>query len=72
MIGGLPDPELEPPLGRRIRYARANDEGDVDMELADWPDFFYEGRSVFDLRTRVRLLQDDCGIAGITLCVVAG
>jgi len=70
LIAGLPDLEFDPPpLGRRIRYALANDEGDVHQELTDRPNFFYEGRSVFDLRT---LVGHDCKIVGITLCVLAG
>jgi hypothetical protein len=65
-----PDVGFDPsPRGRRIRYALANDEGVVNQELTERPNFFYEGRSVFDLRTRV---ENDCNIVGITLCVLAG
>jgi hypothetical protein len=47
----------------------ANDEGVVHQDLPDRPNFFYQGRSVFDLRTRV---GQDCKIVSITLCVMAG
>ncbi|OEL33965.1 hypothetical protein BAE44_0005016 [Dichanthelium oligosanthes] len=63
-------PEADP--GRTIRYVRANDEGEYTLNHNAWPSLHFLGRSIFNLRTQLRLLQPDGNVIAITLCVRPG